>query len=111
MESPFLEFVIERGAPADWRQCGSDYISHRLAEGASAADALREVAVLPCLKFTLPVRDADGALRASRHVEIGPAEVADVRIGAVWTVAFREGFAAGRRGEPAPEQPRKIGFH
>lgn len=100
-----VDFLIQRGAPADWKQFGSDFICAALDGDCDVAAAVRSI--VPA-KVTLPQHSEDGRISAARHVEITPREVSEIHAGALYALGYRDGLAAARAGAKA--SPRAIGF-
>jgi len=112
-EMNFVDYLARvADAGTDWRQHGADYAVSVLDAGGSPAEALQAAAGLLAaggMKLSLPLRGADGGILASKHVDIDRFAAAEVSLGIVWAVAWRQGYATARRD---PEVTRaRIGFH
>ena len=107
----FVDYVIRTGGTDDWKQTGASFLCDTVDRGGSAAEALHALsAVLAAgVKLTIPVHAADGRL-AARHVDLGHREATDAALGALYALGWREGHAAGIRGDGATPRSRPIGF-
>lgn len=105
----FSDFLVQRGAPADWRQAGADFATAVLDGKHDIAEAVRSIKPV---KLSLTRHGTDGRIEATEFLDVTERDVADFNVGIAygigWRDAVRTGATAAERAVPAG---RVIGFH